>query len=45
MPAYATNDLLIPHPTQKGFYRIYGRKDDQLMHSTGEKVDLISFSW
>ncbi|GJE91046.1 acetyl-CoA synthetase-like protein [Phanerochaete sordida] len=39
VPAYATNDLLMPHPTKPGFWRIYGRKDDQIMHSTGEKTN------
>ena len=36
--AYATNDLLAPHPTQPGYWKIFGRADDQIMHSTGEKV-------
>jgi hypothetical protein len=37
-PAYATSDLWQRHPTRPGLYRIYGRADDQIMHSTGEKV-------
>ncbi|KAH9917018.1 uncharacterized protein B0H18DRAFT_1123857 [Fomitopsis serialis] len=37
--AYATSDLLVPHPTKKGFWKIYGRTDDQIMHSTGEKTN------
>ncbi|KAA1475309.1 acetyl-CoA synthetase-like protein [Dentipellis sp. KUC8613] len=37
--AYATSDLLIPHPTKQGLWKIYGRKDDQIMLSTGEKTN------
>jgi hypothetical protein len=37
-PAYATNDLLQEHPTLPGYWRVYGRADDQLMLLTGEKV-------
>ncbi|TFY54516.1 hypothetical protein EVJ58_g8816 [Rhodofomes roseus] len=37
--AYATSDLVAPHPTKKGFYKIVGRTDDQIMHSTGEKTN------
>lgn len=36
--AYSTSDLLEPHPTKEGFWRVFGRVDDQIMHSTGEKV-------
>ncbi|KAJ6458386.1 hypothetical protein C8R47DRAFT_1203181 [Mycena vitilis] len=36
--AYATSDLMVPHPTKPGYWKIYGRADDQIMHSTGEKV-------
>lgn len=36
--AYDTNDLLQRHPINSRLYRIYGRADDQIMHSTGEKV-------
>ena len=39
VPAYATSDLLMPHPTIKGLYRIHGRADDQIMLSTGEKTN------
>jgi hypothetical protein len=35
---YATSDLLEPHPTKPGYWKIFGRKDDQIIHSTGEKV-------
>ncbi len=36
--AYATKDLFIPHPNKPGMWKIYGRADDQIMLSTGEKV-------
>jgi hypothetical protein len=36
--AYATSDLLMPHPAKSGYWKIYGRLDDQIMHNTGEKV-------
>ena len=35
---YSTGDLVIPHPTQPGYYKVFGRLDDQIMHSSGEKV-------
>ncbi|KAF8154567.1 hypothetical protein B0H34DRAFT_661311 [Crassisporium funariophilum] len=35
---YATSDLFIPHPTVPGFWKIVGRKDDVIIHSTGEKT-------
>jgi hypothetical protein len=38
--AYATSDLLIPHPTKEGYWKVFGRTDDQIMLSTGEKVSL-----
>ncbi|OCB92288.1 acetyl-CoA synthetase-like protein [Sanghuangporus baumii] len=37
--AYATNDLLTPHPTKAGYWKIHGRVDDQIMHSNGEKTN------
>jgi len=36
--AYQTNDLLVPHPTRPGLWKMFGRADDQIMLSTGEKV-------
>ena len=39
--AYATNDLVESHPTKPGLWRIYGRKDEQIILSNGEKVRLI----
>lgn len=35
---YDSNDLVICHPSNPKLMKIYGRADDQLMHSTGEKV-------
>jgi len=35
---YSTSDLVIPHPTLPGYWKVFGRADDQLMHNTGEKV-------
>jgi non-ribosomal peptide synthetase component E (peptide arylation enzyme) len=39
--AYATSDLLVPHPIKKGYWKVYGRTDDQIMLSTGEKVSIV----
>ncbi|OSD00720.1 acetyl-CoA synthetase-like protein [Trametes coccinea BRFM310] len=38
-PAYSTSDLLQRHPTKHNLFRVYGRADDQLMLSTGEKTN------
>lgn len=35
---FDTKDLFSPHPTKPGLWRVYGRADDQIMHSIGEKV-------
>ncbi|KAF8918685.1 hypothetical protein CPB85DRAFT_1249483 [Mucidula mucida] len=35
--AFATSDLLEPHPKRPGFWRVHGRMDGQIMPSTGEK--------
>lgn len=37
--AYATSDLFVPHPTKVDRWKLYGRMDDQIMHSTGEKTN------
>ncbi|KAH8113759.1 acetyl-CoA synthetase-like protein [Phellopilus nigrolimitatus] len=37
--AYATSDLISPHPTKPGYWKVVGRTDDQIMHSTGEKTN------
>ena len=39
--AYATNDIIEPHPTRPGWYKYYGRVDDQIILSNGEKVRSI----
>ncbi len=36
--AFATKDLFVPHETKAGLWKIYGRADDQIILSTGEKV-------
>lgn len=38
MRAYATNDLMEEHPRDPRLFKIYGRADDQIILSTGEKV-------
>ena len=35
---YATSDLVQPHPTKPNLWRIYGRADEQIILSNGEKV-------
>ncbi|KAF8990609.1 hypothetical protein BDQ17DRAFT_1433645 [Cyathus striatus] len=37
--SYATSDLFTPHPDKPGYWKIYGRTDDQIMHNTGEKTN------
>ncbi|KAF8890513.1 hypothetical protein CPB84DRAFT_1849102 [Gymnopilus junonius] len=37
--AYATSDLFIQHPQKPGYWKVYGRSDDQIMHSSGEKTN------
>ncbi|KAI0773189.1 acetyl-CoA synthetase-like protein [Trametes elegans] len=37
--AYATSDLVYPHPTKPNFWRILGRVDEQLLLSNGEKTN------
>ncbi|KAF8959299.1 hypothetical protein BDZ97DRAFT_1922992 [Flammula alnicola] len=36
--AFDTKDLVIRHPTNPNLWKLYGRADEQIMHSTGEKV-------
>lgn len=38
---YDTKDLLVCHPTERGLWKIHGRADDQIMHSTGEKTNPV----
>ncbi|EIN04867.1 acetyl-CoA synthetase-like protein [Punctularia strigosozonata HHB-11173 SS5] len=37
--AYDTGDLLERHPTKPDLWKVFGRADDQIMHSTGEKTN------
>ncbi|KAK7453562.1 hypothetical protein VKT23_001446 [Stygiomarasmius scandens] len=37
--AYATSDLLVEHPRKKGYWKIVGRADSQIIHSSGEKTN------
>ncbi|KAJ7128068.1 hypothetical protein C8R46DRAFT_1017532 [Mycena filopes] len=39
VPAFDTNDIVQQHPTNPNLYRVYGRIDDQIMHSNGEKTN------
>lgn len=39
VPAFDTNDVFAPHPIEKGWYKMFGRADDQIVHSTGEKTN------
>ena len=38
--AYATGDLVVPHDTVPGLWTIFGRTDEQIILSNGEKVSL-----
>ncbi|KAJ3842699.1 putative aminoadipate reductase [Lentinula raphanica] len=37
-PGYATSDVFAPHPTKPGLWKIVGRVDDVIIHSSGEKT-------
>ncbi|KAI5827846.1 acetyl-CoA synthetase-like protein [Schizophyllum commune Tattone D] len=37
-PGYATNDLWVRHPAKPHLWKIIGRKDDVIVHATGEKT-------
>ncbi|KAK7453574.1 hypothetical protein VKT23_011851 [Stygiomarasmius scandens] len=37
--AYATADLVVEHPHKKGYWKIIGRADSQIIHSSGEKTN------
>ncbi|KAJ6625067.1 acetyl-CoA synthetase-like protein [Mycena sp. CBHHK59/15] len=41
-PAFAVGDFLERHPSDPGRWRVYGRKDDQIMLATGENVNPLS---
>ncbi|KIK64020.1 hypothetical protein GYMLUDRAFT_40242 [Collybiopsis luxurians FD-317 M1] len=38
VPGYATSDLFTRHPTNPGLWKITGRADDVIIHSSGEKT-------
>ncbi|KIK64035.1 hypothetical protein GYMLUDRAFT_195812 [Collybiopsis luxurians FD-317 M1] len=38
VPGYATSDLWVPHPSKPGKWKIVGRIDEVLIHSSGEKT-------
>ncbi|KAL5492825.1 hypothetical protein ACEPAI_4273 [Sanghuangporus weigelae] len=37
--AYATDDLVSPHPSEKDLFKVVGRADAQIIHSNGEKTN------
>ncbi|KAF9255316.1 acetyl-CoA synthetase-like protein [Marasmius fiardii PR-910] len=37
--SYSTSDLVVPHPTKPGFWKLHGRSDDQIVHTSGEKTN------
>ncbi|KAJ6600353.1 hypothetical protein DFH09DRAFT_1020958 [Mycena vulgaris] len=39
VPAFNTNDLFTHHPKNDKLWKLYGRQDDQIMHSNGEKTN------
>ncbi|KAK0199436.1 NRPS-like enzyme [Desarmillaria ectypa] len=39
--AFDTEDLVQLHPLNGGLFRVYGRADDQITHSTGEKTNPV----
>ncbi|KAJ8080312.1 putative NRPS-like protein biosynthetic cluster [Marasmius tenuissimus] len=41
IPALDTNDLITRHPTNHELWKVYGRGDDQIMHSSGEKTNPV----
>ncbi|KAH9889260.1 acetyl-CoA synthetase-like protein [Cubamyces lactineus] len=40
-PVFAVGDLLERHPTDPGRWKVFGRKDDQIMLSTAENVNPV----
>ncbi|ESK85205.1 acetyl-CoA synthetase-like protein [Moniliophthora roreri MCA 2997] len=39
--AFATGDLLVPHPVKKDYWKVLGRMDDQIMLASGEVVNPV----
>ncbi|KAF5322707.1 hypothetical protein D9619_000350 [Psilocybe cf. subviscida] len=41
LPAFDTKDLVIFHPNNPKLWKLVGRADDQIIHSTGEKTNPV----
>ncbi|KAJ6541378.1 hypothetical protein B0H19DRAFT_1173050 [Mycena capillaripes] len=41
VPALNTKDLIMRHPDNANLWKIFGRNDDQIMHSNGEKTNPV----
>ncbi|KAJ6545363.1 hypothetical protein B0H19DRAFT_1266811 [Mycena capillaripes] len=41
VPALNTKDLISRHPSNPNLWKIFGRQDDQIMHSNGEKTNPV----
>ncbi|KAJ6598643.1 hypothetical protein B0H10DRAFT_2085224 [Mycena sp. CBHHK59/15] len=41
VPALNTNDLFLRHSVNHKLWKVFGRLDDQIMHSTGEKTNPV----
>ncbi|KAK0184801.1 NRPS-like enzyme [Armillaria mellea] len=39
--AFDTKDLVQLHPLNRNLFKVYGRADEQIMHSTGEKTNPV----
>ncbi|KAK0184797.1 NRPS-like enzyme [Armillaria mellea] len=39
--AFDTKDLVRLHPSNRNLFKVYGRADEQIMHSTGEKTNPV----
>ncbi|KAK0451172.1 NRPS-like enzyme [Desarmillaria tabescens] len=39
--AFDTKDLVQLHPSNRNLFKVYGRADEQIMHSTGEKTNPV----
>ncbi|KAJ7052953.1 hypothetical protein C8F01DRAFT_562559 [Mycena amicta] len=41
VPALNTKDLIVKHPKKPNLWKIFGRYDDQIVHSNGEKTNPV----
>ncbi|KAJ7096117.1 hypothetical protein C8R44DRAFT_813206 [Mycena epipterygia] len=41
VPALNTKDLILRHPVNPNLWKIFGRQDDQIIHSNGEKTNPV----